>query len=445
MQSGVAPENFRPALAFLTISLIYITNLDNFKLGGGSWVKDLKLPNGIESLLIRHILGGVFSPKDFKHFHPHLLANLKSLTINETTYSTGNQGDIKKPTEGPEWQLLFPRLGKLNLETTDLFGANFIRHSVFPNLETVSLYLLSDRDNMKIRIDDSTVQPLNPIPSLVELDSYLPYSWSALTALEALIPHSKQLRYIRFIDSLRSILRISSSFVKSLRKALSMLVPLELRLDLVDYHSIWFSLEALDLNLLQSLDISDFAFDGNPLQAHVDMKPVMPTIDLPNLTHLIVGLWDADSCIHFLTHISADLQYLEITIKIHGDISELEDPGNKKDFHMLVEPRVQSLCAILGPDAIGGVVKFPNLLSSKVYLSRTDESRNKSFEEVVLEKQVSELQKRVPEMEYGIRNMLERRSRAGAIRLALKEPIRVEHDRTGAEDVYICRFELLKG
>jgi len=181
----------------------------------------------------------------------------------------------------------------------------------------------------------------------------------------------------------------------------------------------------------------------------VQNRAVTLLIDAPNLTHLIIEFEDANSCTHFLAHISVDLQYLEAKVSIHNSIGPPNDPedseasGIKKDLPTIVEPFVLGLCAILGPDAEGRI-KFPNLRSSRFHLKRRDFCRSGSYV-TIDEVMVSETSKRVPVMEDSICNMLERRSKAGAIQLMLKDSIQVAYEASSYRiATYSCEFELVK-
>jgi len=331
----------------------------------------------------------------------------------------------------------------LILEVSDVNGADFIRHSSFPKLKSADLFLDATEDVVTQNDNTSPILAIS-LPFLVHFGFNFPHSRTAFNALKSFIPHLIQLERITIRDSFHnSELAISPEHVNSLRDTLTILRPTKLVIYLNDYHSVRFLLEALDLSLLQVLDIHGLREDKSSLQDHIKIEPVMSIINTPDLTHLTIKFSNIDSCTHLLAHISADLQYLKASLCIDKSLFYPIDSGNQKGLHTMVEPFELGLCAILSP-SMEGRVKFPNLSSGQFHLIQKDHRGFRGY--VKDEVLVSEIQNRVSVMEDNISKMLERRPRAGAIRLTLKDSIQVAHevDSTFNQDVYSCKFELVR-
>lgn len=256
---------------------------------------------------------------------------------------------------------------------------------------------------MTSHIDELLLSPATPSPNLVRLEWHSSFSWAALTALKAFAPHLVRLDRMDIGPSL--LLRyspghyqISSEVVGSQSNILSMFQPTELRLYLDGYyHSVRLFLEALDLTSLQSLYIGECKISNadykNSPQAQPKMEPIMHVIEAPVLTHLEINLNSPVSeYLQSLAHISAEgLGKLVATMVIYENWHV--NPPNK-DIYESVESFVRILCSTLGPDSRGGV-KFPNLSSIQASVEQ-NVFRGGLFKEVVLERQLSNSEKRVP-------------------------------------------------
>jgi len=142
-------------------------------------------------------------------------------------------------------------------DVSDVNGVDFIRHSFFPKLESAVLDLETRKD-MTTQNDNTSPIPVILLPFLKKLGFYVPYSWPALIALKAFIPHPIRIDSVTIFSgggSFDELLTSSPELVNSLHDTLTILPPIKLDLHLIDYHSVQFLLEALDTSLLEVLEI----------------------------------------------------------------------------------------------------------------------------------------------------------------------------------------------
>jgi len=413
--------------------LSHLVNLTNLQLYSSSWLLEgMQFPTSMNSVSIVHKVWVSYPWLKFlNRCQLHLFTYLTYLRIYEgDVRSHPNPEDVGRPP-GSEGRLVFPRLRCLELDATDTRGYQFIRQSSFPGLETMNLRLYPGSDNMMTPVDEILLPPASRLSHLMTYRGRISYSWAALMALEALIPQPMVLEFVELVD-FGSGLQISPGFVNSLRNALSMLRPVRMRLLLKDHLSIFFLLEALNLGLLQKVDISYMSDEEGPLRSYININPIMSIIDrTPNLTQLVITHNNPSSCIHFLEHISANtLRRLEVTLYIDSRPQDISNTGllpNEEDNHASPEMYILRLCGILASNAERRV-SFPSLSSSQIAVHFKIPPEGGTFQ--------------VPAIEDCIHKMLEYRSNGGAIRLVLKNSLQVEVD--DANSKISCLFELVE-
>jgi len=418
----------------------HLTNIDTLY---GSWLAgNVQLPIGTITIHMWNESRSMSWLKVFTRRHPHTFANLTYLHIHEDRTSSERDPEVTKwlSHSGVSGQLIFPSLCTLALEVADVNGADFIRHSSFPKLETAVLNLQASEE-MTTQNDDTSPIPAISLPFLVRFYIYIPYSWASLAALNGLISHPTQVEEIYIYDEYNFGQQVSTEFVDSLRYTLSMLRPVRLGLRSDNSSSFRFLLEALNLNSLQKLDIKRYGWQDkkSPLQDHINKNSVTPAIDAPNLTYLSFEEMHVETSIHILTRLSTltnlqDLKADGILVKSediiivshtsseqklsHGEddiYMSLDLPNQlfREDFGMDVEGRLITLLyESLGPNSAGRV-KFPKLTGSH-FLLYFDASMYTQRDILVLG------------LKRCLRSILRSRSKCGATRLVLQEAVQVQ-------------------
>jgi hypothetical protein len=275
----------------------------------------------------------------------------------------------------------------------------------------------------------------NPPPHLTIFKFYLSFSHHGLTALATFA--SPSVRHIEIFQLIHQVdcSEVDSVFLSSMQGILSKLCPLKLVLHELGYRTTRFLLEALTLDQLNFMEI-DSEGDAfmSPLGEHVDLKPDMPSIKLPNLTNLTIKNFCLPYCVHFLRHIRADkLEYLTIKIPplpadewyaeeilMVGPLPDDDEGG------LPLEVCIRYFCESLGPN-FWGSVSFPELASCEIEL-HTPHPANYEIQLI----------------EQDILNMLKHRTEAGAVPMVpVSSPHLEMYEHKYKGTGLRCRFELV--